>query len=313
MTHIRVGITGLSRAGKTVFLTSTLYNLLATTGRHLPLFKANGVQYSGDEHALDGSGERFPCEENLKAYRAGCPGWSPPTSRMSEFSVDLVLVQKGKPWKSVRLTFVDYPGEQLHDLPLLNQSFGAWSRKTLDQLNDLPSPLNTARAEFEHALRDLPASVDTADIDDCPRRLTAAYGSLCTAARRCGVILPPVDASLSEKLPTFCPLAASVERSHPALWQCIATDYGRYVFQVVLPFRDRVGGCTHQLVLVDILDILRGQDEAQYGQAKHDLSAILQAFRYFNHGGRGRLAFVRRAVQQILGWLPAVQPRVAVQ
>ena len=59
MIRVRVGVTGLSRAGKTVFLTSTLYNLLETTGSHLPLFKAKSVKFAGTEHALGGS-QRLP-------------------------------------------------------------------------------------------------------------------------------------------------------------------------------------------------------------------------------------------------------------
>jgi hypothetical protein len=42
MKAIHVGLTGLSRAGKTVFLTSAIHSLLEHTGRDLSEFKFNG-------------------------------------------------------------------------------------------------------------------------------------------------------------------------------------------------------------------------------------------------------------------------------
>jgi predicted YcjX-like family ATPase len=311
MKHVRVGITGLSRAGKTVFLTSTLYNLLETTGAHLPIFAKNKVRFCGREHSSDSNCDSFPYEANLERYRSDHPDWPSPTTGITEFSVNLVLNRHGRRMQPARLTFVDYPGEKLHDLPLANQSFGTWSKAALGSLRTLPP--SHAKLAFETAISSARTLTDVSGDGDPTNTVASAYRSFCIAARDVGIILPPVDAGMnldpSLSLPFF-PLPAEMQKSHPLLWQATAKKYDAYLSESVSPFLTRVSGCNHQIVLVDILGILKKQDPNEFNRARKAISDILRSFRYLNHGNRRWVAPLRRATQDVLSTLRICQPRI---
>ncbi len=64
--HLRIGLTGLSRSGKTVFLTTLIHNLLAQ--KNLPLFTAlrNGIIENVIlQHQPNDAIARFAYEEHL--------------------------------------------------------------------------------------------------------------------------------------------------------------------------------------------------------------------------------------------------------
>ena len=155
-TTIRLAVTGLSRAGKTVFVTSLLANLLAL-GRGLdvlPLLHAAlepraGGLGGGEEGVSRLQGARlvppgqeqvpvFDLARNLAALTGPNPDWPPRTDDLTETAVELTLGREG--FRSafgprrLRLEILDYPGEWLLDLPLLGQSFPEWSRETLARL-----------------------------------------------------------------------------------------------------------------------------------------------------------------------------------
>ncbi len=134
---LRLGVTGLSRAGKTVFITALVHNLL-TNGR-LPGFSplADG-RYIGaelEEHPERGV-PRFAYEQHLQALTGPEPYWPESTRRISQLRLTLKF-QSGN-WLTgmlgpshLHLDIVDYPGEWLLDLPLLTLSFAEWSEQAL--------------------------------------------------------------------------------------------------------------------------------------------------------------------------------------
>ncbi len=121
---VRIGVTGLSRAGKTAFLTSVAANLLA---RQNPRFTL----------APMGAGDvaRFDHPAHLAALAADPPAWPARTDTVSVLALN-VLQDRGAvlPARKLRLEFLDYPGEWLLDLPLLTQSFAQWSAQMLQRL-----------------------------------------------------------------------------------------------------------------------------------------------------------------------------------
>ena len=155
-TPVRVAVTGLSRAGKTVFLTSLLSNLLASgAGRDtLPALRAvldrGGVGRLGRVRLLPTGAEttpRFDHAAKLAELAAARPGGAGPPDHRGAGGVGLAIPPPPS-WRGslrgcvgiprLRLELLDYPGEWLLDLPLLSKSYAAWSRETLALLRRAP-------------------------------------------------------------------------------------------------------------------------------------------------------------------------------
>ncbi|WP_446469182.1 YcjX family protein [Xenorhabdus stockiae] len=149
--HLRLAVTGLSRSGKTAFITSLVNQLLNVhTGARLPLFstvrdgRLLGVKRVPQR---DLGVPRFAYDENIAALHNTPPYWPIPTRGVSEIRLALryrsedSLLRYLKDTSTLYLEIVDYPGEWLLDLPMLEQSYLAWSR----QMNGL---LKGSRAEW---------------------------------------------------------------------------------------------------------------------------------------------------------------------
>ena len=150
--RIRLAVTGLSRAGKTVFITSLIQNLLALgQGRDtLPKVTArltqDGISRLRSVAVLPAGAGVLPVFDHAKKLgelAAATPSWPPRTEDLAQVSLALE-VERPSPLgrrlgtRRVRLDILDYPGEWLLDLPLLAQSYAAWSAQTLDLLRVPP-------------------------------------------------------------------------------------------------------------------------------------------------------------------------------
>jgi len=172
--RIRLAITGLSRSGKTAFITSLLQNLVALgAGRDtLPALsrrlEQNGRTRLRGVTLLPTGAETIPYfdfSEKLARLAAEQPEWPAPTADLSQISVSLVVEHQAalRQWfgyRRVRLDILDYPGEWLLDLPLLNQDFATWSADTLAAL--ATPPRQPHAAAFLAFLRGI-APADAAD------------------------------------------------------------------------------------------------------------------------------------------------------
>jgi hypothetical protein len=120
---IRIGVTGLSRAGKTAFLTSVAAGLMARASPRFAL-------------APLGAGDvpRFDQARHLAALAADPPRWPERTDAASLLALTATIDQSPLPSRRLRLEFLDYPGEWLLDLPLLTMGFTQWSAQTLKRL-----------------------------------------------------------------------------------------------------------------------------------------------------------------------------------
>jgi predicted YcjX-like family ATPase len=167
---IRIGITGLARAGKTALLTSIAANLLAlSAGR--PSLPAVSERLRGRRMlvtvapAVASNIPRFEVASHIAALAADPPRWPARTMAASLLALDVDLPREGLfsalgPLRR-RLEFLDYPGEWLLDLPLLGQDFSAWSTTTLNRL-EAPDNADLARP-FLAFVRALPAGADADD------------------------------------------------------------------------------------------------------------------------------------------------------
>ena len=136
---VRLGVTGLARSGKTVFITALVHNLI--TGGRLPFFDAAAqgrVLRAYLEPQPDDAVPRFAYEKHLADLTAGPPRWPESTRRISQLRLTLEYAST-RFWKRqlgrerLHIDIVDYPGEWLLDLPLLRLDYPRWSRTAIEQ------------------------------------------------------------------------------------------------------------------------------------------------------------------------------------
>lgn len=134
---LRLGVTGLSRAGKTVFITSLVRNLIV--GGRLPFFRphaAGRILKAYLEPQPDDAVPRFDYERHLATLGANPPNWPQSTRRISELRITIEYETESYlrsllgPAK-LHVDIVDYPGEWLTDLALMEQSFADWSAEAI--------------------------------------------------------------------------------------------------------------------------------------------------------------------------------------
>ncbi len=136
--ELRIGITGLSRGGKSTLITS-LIHLISSFGQpgiatQIPRFKAyldQGITYGGIARQHDLQVATFPYQDAIRELKAPEPSWPQPTSGISEIRLelryqnhDLLALSK---LKTLYLDIWDYPGEWLMDLMLLDLSYEEFS------------------------------------------------------------------------------------------------------------------------------------------------------------------------------------------
>lgn len=307
---LRLGVTGLSRAGKTVFITSFIHNLMH--GGRLPLFdaqKSGRIARAYLEHQPDDAVPRFQYEDHIAAL-VEQRIWPESTRAISELRLTVEYESAsawGRMFSRGKLSFdiVDYPGEWLLDLPLLGKSYDAFSARALE-LAALP-----ARADLSADWRALTEGIDPhAPADEMTaRRLFesfAAYLRACKADNRAlstlppGRFLMPGDLDGSPAL-TFAPLPppADGKKAPPgSLRAMMERRFEAYKTHVVRPFfREHVARLDRQIVLVDAMQAMNAGPEA-VGDLESALTEILSCFR----PGRGNLLtdMVARRIDRIL-------------
>ncbi len=290
---LRIGVTGLSRAGKTVFITAFVHNLVH--GGRLPLFEA---QKSGRiaravlEQQPDDAVPRFQYEDHVAALVEE-RRWPESTRAISELRL-VVEYESASAWGRMfsrgRIAFdiVDYPGEWLLDLPLLRKDFAAFSREA-HELAALPG-----RADLSEAWRRATAEIDPdAPADEMAARrlfeLFAGYLAACKEDGRAlstlppGRFLMPGDLEGSPAL-TFAPLPPSPGRPKSgSLAAMMERRYEAYKTHVVKPFfREHITRLDRQIVLVDAMQAINAGPHA-VADLERALTEILACFR----AGRG--------------------------
>ncbi|GLK81143.1 YcjX family protein [Methylopila turkensis] len=290
---IRLGVTGLSRAGKTVFITALVQAL--THGGRLPAFRAYAQGRIAGAHLApqpDDAVPRFEVESHLAALTGADRHWPQSTRRISELRVVVDFesrsgfLSRQKPGRRLTLDIVDYPGEWLLDLALLGQDFRTWSERTL------ASAEGAIRAPLAADWRAHLATLDpAAPEDEAAARRSAELFRLYLLAGRAervalstlppGRFLMPGDLDGSPAL-TFAPLVLPPDGEAPSgsLWAMMERRYESYRNHVVKPFfRDHFARLDRQVVLVDALAALNAGPEA-VADLETALTDVLEAFRH---------------------------------
>ena len=280
---IRLGVTGLSRAGKTVFITSLVANLL-DRGR-MPGLQAAGsgrIQAAFLQPQPDDTVPRFDYETHLAALTGRNPHWPDSTRAVSELRLSLRVQPSGllsglSGPRTVHIDIVDYPGEWLLDLSLLDQSYDQWSADTLTRA----APRASARAFLDLAQ----ATDGTARLDETTAQgLARSFTDYLNEAREAGFsdctpgrFLLPGELEGSPVL-TFAALPPG-EAPRGSLRREMARRYEAYKAQVVKPFfRNHFSRIDRQVVLVDALGAIHSGPQA-VEDLRRAMAGILGAFR----------------------------------
>lgn len=306
---VRLGVTGLSRAGKTVFITALVHNLLH--GGRLPLFGAQAggrILRSYLEEQPDDAVPRFQYEDHIRTILED-RAWPQSTRAISELRLTIDYESAsgwGRMFSGGRLSIdiVDYPGEWLLDLPLLDKDFATFSTEAIARAR-LPSR--------RHLAEDYLALLDTVDLTtsaDEPTALAlhasfAKYLTACRADRTAlstlppGRFLMPGDLEGSPAL-TFAPLPVEPGHAYPkgSLAALLARRYEAYKTVVVKPFfREHFARLDRQILLVDVMQAINAGPEA-VRDLETALADILACFRPGRSSWLG--SFLTRRIDRIL-------------
>ncbi len=306
---MRFGVTGLSRSGKTVFITALVHNLLH--GGRLPLFKA---QHDGRiasaylEPQPDDGVPRFQYEDHVAAL-VNDRIWPQSTRAISELRLTIEyesasawgrLLSSGK----LSIDIVDYPGEWLLDLPLLQQDYRTFSA-TAVELAKSPARADLAQQWLSEAARlDLAAPAEEARARELAAHFSA-YLRACRSDERAlstlppGRFLMPGDLEGSPAL-TFCPMPDVPDGPAPngSLWAMMERRYEAYKTLVVKPFfRDHFARLDRQIILIDAMQAMNAGPEAVQ-DLERALVDILTCFRT----GRGSYltSWLSRRIDRVL-------------
>ncbi|MCB1407287.1 MAG: YcjX family protein, partial [Rhodobacteraceae bacterium] len=130
---LRVGVTGLSRAGKTVFITALVHNLMEP-GRmqRMRAIQTGTIRGVYLQPQPDMTLPRFDYEAHLAALTGDAPRWPEGTRAVSELRLSFRLAPSGlfgalTGPRKLHVDIVDYPGEWILDLGLMGKSYADWS------------------------------------------------------------------------------------------------------------------------------------------------------------------------------------------
>ncbi len=287
---LRLGVTGLSRAGKTVFISALVHNLLH--GGRLPLFEpaqSGRIARAYLEPQPDDGVPRFQYEDHI-ASLIDDRVWPQSTRSISQLRLTIEYETAsgwGRLFSGGRLSvdIVDYPGEWLLDLPLLGKSYFEFSREAFE-LSKLP-----VRSQLAADWHKAAAAADAnSEADEMTARQLAgqftAYLQACRHDERAlstlppGRFLMPGDMEGSPAL-TFAPLPelAGGKARAGSLAAMMERRYEAYKTLVVKPFfREHVARLDRQIVLVDAMQAMNAGAGA-IADLERALTEILACFR----------------------------------
>ncbi|GEM74493.1 YcjX family protein [Vibrio sagamiensis] len=295
--NVRIAVTGLSRAGKTAFITSLVNQLLHTaTHDNLPLMSA-----ARDKRLVGAKREpqtnmlvpRFAYDDAMVQIHQIPPQWPVPTRDVSEIRLAL----KYKPNKSTKkllgktavlhVDIIDYPGEWLLDLPLLGMDFNAWSRSQFEALKGKRAELAQPwLAELENI--DLTDELNEKKLE----KVSQAYTEYLHACKNEGLhwvqpgrFVLPGELSGAPVLQFFPCLEPEKTADKGSNFSILQARYLEYQQKVVKEFyKHHFSTFDRQIVLVDCLQPLNVGDEA-FHDMRFAIEQIMHSFRY----GRGGL------------------------
>ncbi len=307
---LRLGVTGLSRAGKTVFITALVHALLK--GGRFPAFEAMAggrITRCYLEPQPDDNLPRFTFEDHLASLTGKDRQWPESTRRISQLRITAEYEPRGFLSRNLgsgklHIDIVDYPGEWLLDLPLMRLNYAQWSAATV-AASRIP-PRASRAAEWHALLSALDPLAPAQELDAIKAaEIFTAYLARCRkedismSALPPGRFLMPGDYAGSPLL-AFAPLDIASDATLPkgSLGALMQRRYDSYVASIVKPFFfGHFARLDRQIVLVDTLTALNAGASA----VKDLQTALAQILTCFRQGSNSLLSSMfGRRIDRIL-------------
>lgn len=291
--HIKLAVTGLSGSGKTAFITALVKHLTTQANKQnmpfLDVVKQGRFLAAKQvpQAALDIPTFDYPAA--ISCLHSQSPSWPESTKRINTLTLAIRyqsehgIKQHLAPQSTVYLELIDYPGEWLIDLPMLEQDYATWS-KTMLALFRQPQ-YQSYTHEFLEQLKqfDVKNSVDEEQL----KALAALYKDTLVALKKKthlaylqpGRQLIPGDLEDAPIL-LFFPTEPEQEESEGSQYAHLVSRFDAYKKQVITPFyKNYFCEFDRQLVLVDVLNALNDGPQTLLEQ-KNALNSVLHSFNY---------------------------------
>lgn len=269
----RIAITGLQRAGKTVFVTSFAHALLNATKApkaDFPFFPWRETIQGIELRDIPGV-PAFPYRERVDDLLAHAPRWPDRTVGLTGLRLRVQHTPTGLMAKTLSskatldLDLIDYPGEWLLDLPLLIKSFDQWSHE-MEEIANSGNRAAYAKDWLDAAKAfDPEAMADTAAIERIGR-LYRTYLLGCRDRLHLCYLQPGrflvEDPAAPGAAQTFFPLS-SIKTIKPGSNAAeLARRYTAYQTHVKGFYGSVFGRLRKQVILVDLLTALQNGHES---------------------------------------------------
>ncbi len=249
----KIAITGLSRSGKTIFITSLIDQLLLqkkispVTSRKQP-FNVTIKTPSASIKRFD----YYSLKKIIKEYHQWPAGTDDITSTILEFETKsrYSFLNNSK----FRIELIDYPGEWILDIAMMDLSYEQWSEKTINWMQNIDEQI------VQDYLNSIQELSDNSQGEGLENRIHQQYSDMLSYLKKNhysnltpGRFLMPSDLAHD---PILC--FAPINQSSSPLHQIFKERYEYYLEHIVKNLQlEHFRGFDRQIVLIDIIEALQ--------------------------------------------------------
>ena len=299
--QVKLAVTGLSRSGKTVFITSLVHQLLhGLEGTQLPFFQIISSGRLRGTKAMPQPDMHIPSFRYDQAIEQLCgdpPQWPEPTRGISEIRLairylsDNPVLKHVSPISTLYVDIVDYPGEWLLDLPLLELTYEQWSEQIAHACEF--EPRLSLSEEWRAFLENLDPAVEATDA--LLRQVSRLYTDFLLHCKepqyglsllQPGRFTMPGDDLKGAPLLEFCPFLNIPQEELPenSLYAEMKRRYESYKEHLVRTFyREHFASFDRQIVLADVLRAFN-TGYASFVDMRNAINLVLKSFQYGKTG-----------------------------
>ncbi|SFO88381.1 YcjX family protein [Hydrogenimonas thermophila] len=271
----KIAITGLSRSGKTIFITSLIEQLLHqkkidfVTSKH-NTFKVSLLPPKPSVKRFD----YYTFSKDIKINHKWPDGTDSISSITLEFESKSSFPMQGN--SKFRIELIDYPGEWILDLALLQMSFDEWSKKVIDWLKSIDEELAI------DYLKEIEELTDKSFGKEIEEKIHFKYANMIMFFKKKsysnltpGRFLMPADLA-DDPLLIFAP----IYKSNSPLYHAFKERYETYLNDVVKDIQlEYFKGFDRQIVLIDVVKALQNGPKC-YEDMKTGLRSMLSIYEH---------------------------------